>query len=346
VSWSVLLGWTEERPAEAWPALILSCGKLASRDPQWRDVCADADLFPQPDDDTARAFFENRFTPYELGGGETGDGLITGYYEPLLHGNFAKTVRYRYPLYRPPDDLVIVDLGELYPELEGKRVRGRLTGRRVIPYYSRAEIHDGRRPLKGRELAWVDDPVALFFLHIQGSGRMQLPDGRVRHVGYADQNGHPYVAIGRRLVDMGALRLEDVSLQTIRAWLKAHPRLAEAVLNSNPSYVFFDWRESTLSGPVGSFNVPLSPERSVAVDPRHVPLGFPLWLDTTLPAVVDSVTYRRLVFAQDTGGAIKGSARADVFFGYGEQAEQLAGHMKQPGRLYLLRPTSPAVEPH
>jgi len=341
VPWLALAGWPAEHPAEVWPALTQSCRKLAVRDTQWRQVCADAALFPQPDDETARAFFENRFTPYEIGNSGR-DGLITGYYEPILNGNFGRTERYRYPLYKPPEDLLIVDLGELYPELEGKRIRGRLAGRRVVPYYSRAEIHNGDQPLAGRELIWVDDPVALFFLQIQGSGRVQLPDGRVLFVGYAEQNGHPYVSIGRRLVELGELNLEDINLESIQVWLKQHPHRAEALLNSNPSYVFFDWRDPKLPGPLGSFNVPLTPERSIAVDPHHIPLGSPVWLDTTLPGASAPPTYRRLVFAQDTGGAIKGAVRADLFFGFGERAEYLAGHMKQPGRLYLLRPT-PAV---
>jgi membrane-bound lytic murein transglycosylase A len=205
--------------------------------------------------------------------------------------------------------------------------------------------------------------VALFFLQIQGSGRVQLTDGRLLHVGYADQNGHPYHAIGRRLIDLGALEPGQVSLQSIRAWLKTNPGRAGEVLNSNPSYVFFDFRNGSSSGPLGTLGLPLAAERAVAVDPAHIPLGSLLYLDTRLPANgggpfngetanetslsrgprLDPVgdggeLYQRLVFAHDTGGAIKGAVRADVFFGFGARAEMLAGHMKSPGLLYLMKP--------
>lgn len=361
MSWSKLPGWEQDHLADTWPALINSCKRLARRPGTrgsaslargasnghvgynlWDALCADAELFAQPDDAIARAFFETRFVPHELVNGDGGyEGLITGYYEPLLHGNLVKTARYRYPIYRIPPDLLAVDLAELYPELQGKTIRGRLRGRRVVPYFSRADITKNNNPLAGNEIAWVDDPVALFFLQIQGSGRVKLPDNRTIFVGYADQNGHPYVAIGRTLVQMGALKLEDVSLQSIRDWLRANPDDAEALLNSNPSYVFFTVRDIKLPGPVGSLNVPLTAQRSVAVDRSFIPLGAPVWIDTTLPTTNEAVRpYRRLMFAQDTGGAINGAVRADVFFGYGNEAEWFAGRMKQPGRLYVLLPSN------
>lgn len=343
VSWTALAGWDAERPAAAWTALAQSCRKLPTRDARFRDICADMKLFPALDDAIARAFFETRFLPHavvnETGGDE---GLITGYYEPLLNGSRVPTGRFRYPLYRAPDDLVTVELGALYPELNGKRVRGRLDGKRVVPYYSRAEIANGARRLAGNELLWVDDPVALFFLHIQGSGRVRLPSGEMLNVGYADQNGHPYQAIGRRLIEMNVLKPEDVNLQSIRAWLAANPNQASAVLNSDPSYVFFALRDPNLPGPLGALDVPLEAERAIAVDPAFIPLGVPVWLDTTLPG--DATPYRRLVYAQDTGGAIKGPVRADLFFGFGDDAERRAGHMKQPGRVYVLLPRARAVE--
>lgn len=349
IAWSELPGWQEDHLAQAWPALVNSCQKMPAHDARWKGLCADAALFPNPDDDTARAFFETRFVVHEVvGNAGVPDGLITGYYEPLLHGSLVRTERFHYPLYRRPDDLVIVDLGELYPELQGRRFRGRLNGNRVVPYYSRAEINPAPQkrgqhaahPLSGQELVWVDDPVALFFLEIQGSGRVQLPDGRMLHVSYADQNGYPYVAIGRTLVDSGALKLEEATMPAIRAWLAAHPDQAEAVLNSNPSYVFFTLRAPDSSGPVGALNVPLLPERSLAVDPAYIPLGIPVWLDTTLPGNGESTPYRRLEFAQDTGGAIRGPARADLFLGFGEEAERLAGAMRQRGKLYVLLPAA------
>lgn len=339
VSWTALPGWREDHLAQAWPALQNSCQKMPVRDAHWSKLCGDAALFPNPDDDTARAFFETRFIAHEISGNAgTAEGLITGYYEPLLHGSRAKTKRFRYPVYGRPDDLVVVDLGGLYPELQGKRYRGRLQSNRVVPYYSRADISNGKRPPDEAVLVWVDDPVALFFLEIQGSGRIQLPDGKMLHVGYADQNGHPYVAIGRTLVESGALKVEEATMPGIRAWLKANPDKAQAILNSNPSYVFFTERVSDNTGPVGALNVPLLPERSIAVDPGFIPLGSPVWFDTSLSGNDSIRPYQRLVFAQDTGGAIRGPMRADLFLGFGENAERVAGALRSRGKLYVLLP--------
>lgn len=336
ITWSELPGWPEARLAEAWPALMRNCEKMPARDVRWRSICEEARALGEPDEGAARAFFESRFVAHKVYNEHGGrEGLVTGYYEPLLHGRLAPTERFRYPVYGRPDDLLVVDLGELYPELRGRRVRGRLEGRRVVPYFSRAEIK-GMRPFPAPVIAWVDDPLALFFLHIQGSGRIRLEDGRTLYLGYADQNGHPYVAIGRRLIERGAIAPEAVNLESIRAWLAAHPEEAEGVLNSNPSYVFFEPRPEDLPGPLGSLGVPLLAERAIAVDPAFIPLGAPVWLDTRLPE--SDTPYRRLVFAQDTGGAIKGAVRADLFFGFGAEAERLAGRMKQPGRLYVLLP--------
>ncbi len=332
-------GWRDDSLAQSWPALLNSCQKMPARDARWNELCADAALFPAPDDDTARAFFETRFVAHEVSGNNgAAEGLITGYYEPLLHGSLVKTERFRYPIYGRPDDLVVVDLGGLYPELLGKRYRGRLNSNRVVPYYSRAEMSNGKRPPDDAVLAWVDDPVALFFLEIQGSGRIRLPDGKMLHVGYADQNGHPYVAIGRTLVESGAMKLEEATMPGIRAWLNANLDKAQAVLNSNPSYVFFTVREPDSSGPVGALNVPLLPERSIAVDPNFIPLGSPVWFDTSVPGNGETHPYRRLVFAQDTGGAIRGPVRADLFLGFGENAERVAGAMRSRGKLYVLLP--------
>ncbi len=338
VAWSRLPGWESDHQSETWQALLNGCVKLPGRDPAWVTICEAAQaLPPNPDDSDVRKFFEQRFRAHEMiGPGGHSEGLITGYYEPVLYGSLTRDARFRYPLYRRPDNLVTVDLGALYPELQGKPIRGRLDGNRVIPYYSRDQISDSSAPLQGQELLWVDDPVALFMLQIQGSGLVRLTDGSMIAVGYADQNGYPYRAVGRSLVQMGALKPQDVTLQSIRAWLRDHPGQAEAVLNSNPSYVFFRLRDASLDGPLGSLQVPLTPERSVAVDPAYIPLGAPIWIDTTLPG--STSPYRRLVMAQDTGGAIKGQVRADLFFGRGDAAEQLAGEMKQPGRLYVLLP--------
>jgi membrane-bound lytic murein transglycosylase A len=344
VAWDRLPGWGSDRLTEAWPALLGSCRRLGTRDPAWRAICEEAKWMDVPDEASAQAFFERNFRAHEMLG-EDGrrDGLITGYYEPLLHGSTVRTDRYRYPLYRKPENLVTVDLGALYPELKGKTVRGRLEGNRVVPYYSRAEITGNTIPLQGQELLWVDDAVSLFMLQVQGSGRIRLEDGSELAVGYSDQNGHPYVPIGRRLVEMQALKVEDVTLSSIRAWLSDHPDEAEALLNSNPSYIFFILRDSALAGPLGSLNVPLTPQRSIAVDASRIALGLPVWLDTTLPG--SEPAWRRLMLAQDTGGAIKGQVRADVFFGRGAEAERYAGEMKQSGRMYVLLPREPEKAP-
>lgn len=339
ISWERLPGWTDEHHAQAWPALLAGCKVLPQRDIRWTDICADASALTEPDDASARAFFETRFTPHVVyADAGTSDGLVTGYYEPLLFGSRIRTDRFRYPIYARPDDLLIVDLGEVYPELKGKRFRGRVDGKRVVPYHSRAQIENGKRPV-AKPVVWVDDPVTLFFLHVQGSGRVQLSDTETLFLGYAEQNGHPYRSLGKRLVDHGAMKLEDVTMQSMRAWLSANPDQIASLLNSNPSYIFFEERANDLPGPIGALKVPLLAERAIAVDPAFVPLGTPVWLDTTLPEESPS-PYRRLVFAQDTGGAIKGPVRADVFFGYGARAEDLAGKMKQPGRMYVLLPST------
>lgn len=340
VAWHDIKGWAEDNQAEAWPALQQSCRRLAKRSPTWRNLCLDVSLMEAPDDETARAFFETRFVarPLVAKGGNR-EGLITGYYEPLLQGSRTRTRVYRYAVYRRPADLLTIDLGSLYEELKGKRLRGRLKGgRRVVPYFSREEIDNGNNPLKGSEIAWVSDPVGLFFLHIQGSGRIRFQDGSEIAVGYSDQNGHPYYAIGRRLIAIGDINEEDISLQSIRDWLRNNPDDAVNLLNRNPSYVFFTVREKQKSGPIGTLGVPLTPERSIAVDRRVVRLGLPVWLDTTLPGSDEKIPYRRLVFAQDTGGAIRGTVRADLFWGNGPRAEENAGRMRQPGSLYVLMP--------
>ncbi len=343
VRWTELPGWAQGHPAEAWPALLQDCQVMPGRDPRWADICADAQLLGTPDDEVARAFFETRFVPHVLRNEDGGrDGMITGYYEPLLQGSRVRTPVYRYPVYARPKDLLVVDLGSLYDDLKGMRLRGRLIdGNRVVPYFSREQIEDGKGDIHAKEIAWVKDPIGLFFLHIQGSGRIQLRDGTELAVNYADQNGHPYVAIGRYLVVKGYINKEDLSMQSIRQWLQDNPDQAEELMLTNPSYVFFTAHPANGDGPPGSLHVPLTAERSIAVDPDYIPLGSPVWVDTTLPADSgqDPPKYQRLTFAQDTGGAINGAVRADLFWGMGERAENYAGRMRQPGELYLLVPT-------
>jgi membrane-bound lytic murein transglycosylase A len=342
VSWSELPGWHKGDPAQAWPALMSECKVMPKRDPQWTDICADANLLGTPDDEIARAFFETRFVPHVVRNDDgTREGMITGYYEPLLQGSRVRTSVYRYPVYARPKDLVVVDLSSLYNDLKGMRLRGRLVdGDRVVPYYSRKQIEDGKGDVEAKEIAWVKDPIGLFFLHIQGSGRIRLRDGTVLAVNYADQNGHPYVAIGRYLVDKGYIQKDNLSMQSIRQWLENNPDQAEDLMMTNPSYVFFTAHPADGNGPPGSLQVPLTPERSIAVDPDYIPLGLPVWVDTTLPADPGDkpAKYQHLTFAQDTGGAISGAVRADLFWGMGARAESYAGRMRQAGELYVLVP--------
>lgn len=336
-AWDQLPGWREDDLAAAWPALLQTCWALRFN-PAWTSACQAAVVLPaQPDTEAVRAFFLKNFQPWQsLQPDGAQDGLVTGYYEPLLRGSRQFGYKYRYPVYGAPGDLLVVDLATLYPELKGLRLRGRLQGNKVVPYWSREEIEAGAAPVRGKELAWVDDPVELFFLQVQGSGRIQLENGQMMRVGYADQNGHPYRSIGKWLVDQGELTLDKASMQGIKDWARRNPDRLPALLNANPSYVFFRELNNVDGGPLGALGVPLTPERSIAVDPRFIPLGAPVWLATTRPN--SSETMNRLVLSQDTGGAIRGNVRADFFWGFGDEAGKLAGAMKQKGRMWVLLP--------
>jgi membrane-bound lytic murein transglycosylase A len=348
-----LPGWQDDDPSLTLEAFRRSCAILSRRDPaaamgpagwagrvgDWSAVCAAAEAVA-PSAPAARDFFERGFAPAAITDRGEAEGLFTGYYEPLLAGSLQPDARFAVPLHRRPPDLVAVDLGEFDESLNGRRIAGRVVDGRLRPYLDRAAIDRGGLAGRGLELLWVDDAVGKFFLQVQGSGLVELADGRRLRIGYADQNGRAYRAIGRDLVEMGELAREEVSLQTIRDWLRAHPERAQELMERNPSYVFF--RElgdaATTPGPLGAQNVALAPERSIAVDRRFVPLGVPLWLDTTAPYPEGERPFRRLLVAQDTGGAIKGPVRGDVFWGSGERAEHIAGHMRSRGRWFALLP--------
>lgn len=360
VRFADLAGWADDRHGEALGAFRRSCARLMRLAPEtplapaglgggegegaaagfgtvadWQGPCAAAAALGEAGDGAARAFFERWFTPYLAADNDESEGLFTGYYEPQLRGAREPGGRYTIPLYRRPADLVSVDLGLFRPALGGVRLAGRVEQGRLRPYDDRTEIEAGSLAGRGLELVWVDDPVDAFFLHIQGSGRVALEDGTVLRLGYAASNGHAYVAIGRELVARGEMEPGEVTMQSIRAWLATHPGEAAALMAANPSYVFF--RELEGDGPVGAAGVALTPERSLAVDRRFIALGTPVWLEAADPLAPDR-TLRRLMVAQDTGGAIRGPVRGDVFWGAGAKAAERAGRMKSPGRYYLLLP--------
>ena len=335
-SFADLPGWRDDDLAGAWSAFRAGCRALRFRE-HWRTVCELAEPLEGPDAEAIRAYFEASFVPYRVANPDgSEEGMVTGYYEPRLRGSRERRAPYLHPLYAPPDDLLVIDLTSVAPETKHLRLRGRLDGRRVVPYYSRAEIENGAAPVAGKEIVYIDDAIEAFFLQIQGSGRVRLESGEELRVGYADQNGHPYQSIGRYLVATGELKLGEASLQGIQAWAQANPARVVELLNQNPSYVFFRELPPADAGPIGALGVPLTAERSIAVDPRFVPLGAPVYLATTHPN--SSVPLERLMIAQDTGGAIRGPVRADFFWGSGPDAGLLAGRMRQQGRMWVLLP--------
>lgn len=347
--WDEVDGLSQADLSLAWPAWMQSCSALANK-PVWQNACAAAkELDTQlavktsPEKTGAEktsamtAYFQQYFNVYKTNNIDGSDsGMITGYYEPLLKGSRNKSAQYPYPLYMPPLDMVTVELSSLYPELKYKRVRGRLIGNKLVPYYNRAEIEADTSPISGREFIYIDDIIDVFFLQIQGSGLVQLDSGEQVHVGYADQNGQSYNSIGRLLIERGELTAANASMQGIKNWARNNlPKLRE-LLNSNPSYVFFRELPAGLPGPLGALGVPILAESVIAVDPRFVPLGAPVFLSTTQPN--SSQPLQRMVMAQDTGGAIKGGVRADFFWGAGVEAGAKAGAMKQSGKIWVFLP--------
>ncbi len=335
-TWEDLPGWPGDGLGRALEAFNAGC-KALSRRAGWGEVCADAARIDPSDAEGVRLFFEDRFQPFRArqpDGSYT--GTLTGYYVPELDGSRQRTERFKNPLYRVPDDMLVVDLRSIYPELGDYRLRGRVEGRKVVPYWKRSEINGEKRPLAGYEMLWVEDPVELFFLQVQGSGRIRLPDGEMVMVHYADQNGHPYRSIGKLLLDRGAMQRNQMSMQNIKAWALKNPGEVAQLLGENPSYIFFEELDPGVVTPPGALGVPLTPGSSMAVDSRYVPLGAPVFIDTNWPA--SSEPMRRLMVAQDTGGAIKGVVRGDFFWGVGSEAGAQAGRMKQDVSYWVLLP--------
>jgi membrane-bound lytic murein transglycosylase A len=339
MAWQQVPGWEQDNHQQAWPALLNNCIALQDT-PPWQAICAAAAEITGVDNTTVRLFFEAWFVPHKLHGrAGTTTGLITGYYEPLLHGSLSPTAEFRYPLYSPPPSLLRFAVADVYPQANDSGWRGRVEGRKILPFYTRAEIEATPAPLAGTELIWVNSRDDVFFLHVQGSGRVRLNSGETLGVNYVDNNGQGYVSIGSLLLSRGELPADGVSLFSIRQWLADNPDEADSLLAENPRYIFFGLRDSIESGPFGSLNVPLTAQRSIAVDPRVVPLGTPVWLTTTVPGSTSRLL-QQLVIAQDTGAAIEGDIRADLFWGEGNDAEQMAGIMRETGSMLVFLPRS------
>jgi len=348
-SFADLQGWAEDDLTRAAEAFKKSCETIIKRPSgrsfgpleqagtydDWQNICKEFLKTAHYDSKTAKTFFEEHFTPYQVAAGEDPKGLFTGYYEASLKGSRQRSEVNHIPLHSRPGDLVMVNLGDFREELKGMRIAGRVVDGNLKPYEDRSEIVAGSWPHNEKVLVWVDDLVDAFFVQIQGSGVVELEDGKTMRIGYAGQNGHPYYAIGRKLIEMGALTKETVSMQAIREWLETHPDQADEIMNTNASYVFF--RELNTDGPVGGEGTTLTAGRSLAVDRTKISYGVPLWVEID-PPLEGEEPLKRLMIAQDTGGAIRGAVRGDVFWGYGEQAEYMAGHMKSSGRYWVLLP--------
>lgn len=357
--YDALPGWADDDPHLALEAFGRSCTHLEALPDgrpmggvpaygqvgDWKTACSMYALASAGLDtaEAARAFVESVFVPYRASNGGRAKGLFTGYYEAEAQGSLTPGGTYQTPLLKRPADLVQVDLGEFRDTLKGQRIAGRVVEGKLVPYPARAAIDAGALGAGGTPLVWLDDPVDAFFIHIQGSGRVHLAQGGYLRVGFDGQNGHPYTPIGRVLRKMGALEKGNVSMQTIRAWLEAHPAEGKGIMEADASYIFFKEIavEDPTLGPLGAEEVALTPDRSLAVDRKFHALGVPMWLDTTLPSderKARAAAFQHLMIAQDTGGAIQGPVRGDVFFGFGDNAAYLAGRMKQDGHLHVLLP--------
>ncbi|MEZ5902409.1 MAG: murein transglycosylase A [Alphaproteobacteria bacterium] len=349
VAYAALPHWDTEDFRDLGQAYSRSCKRILNKDSQslfgvdnqfgkvqdWQIACRKFEKINSTKTQDVRRFFEENFTPYSAKAGSDTEGLFTGYYEASLNGSRTKGGKYQYPLRLRPDDLVMVDLGQFREELKGQRIAGRVKGGNLKPYETHAEIVSGKLPsAQDKALVWVDSAIDAFFIQIQGSGVVAMDDGSVMRVGYAGQNGHPYYAVGRELVKRGALSKDNVSMQSIREWLVNHPDQAQEIMTTNKSYVFFS--ETQGEGPKGAEGVALTPMRSLAVDHSIIPYGMPVWLNAAHPQTERPMS--RLMITQDTGGAIRGAVRGDFFWGYGSQAEHLAGLMKSKGQYWFLMP--------
>jgi len=332
-------GFEEDKLSKALQVFKKDC-QVSKKYSQLKEVCLQAEdskNFKNPKD-----FFMKNFTAYQLisDKGDT-NGLITGYYEPLLQGSYYKTKRYKYPIYAVPSNLLTIELTEAYPSLSDYRLRGKLKGKKIVPYDTRAQIEaiNYKKNKYLKPICFVDNKIDLFFLQIQGSGKVQLPNGKFINIGYGAQNGRAYYSIGKKLIEIGAIKRENISLQSIKKWLESNPKRVDEILNLNKSYIFFTKSAKTATGSLGT---QLTANRNIAVDRKNVPLGFPVFINTTNPITKKPIN--KLMIAADTGGAIKGKIRADLFFGNGDKARELAGKMKQQGQLFLFIPNTKKIK--
>lgn len=389
LSFGQMDGWAAASHAKALGVFAASCPAIAKganlgpllaaqtayEGRSWKAVCERVQKLGDVTEAQARAFFETNFRPYIVRGAQGGTGLFTGYYEASIRGALQKGGEFQTPIYGVPNDLVRVDLGAFSADLAGRKIVGKLDGGRLVPYEDRAGIEAKGLAARAPVLLWADDPVAAFFMEVQGSGRVTLKNAEgaeepvTWRLGYAAQNGHAYVPVGRYMADRSYID-KPVSMQKIRAYLKAHPAQVQEILWQNPSYVFFrvlpqdgGQRVQGFAGPPGALNIPLTPLYSLAVDPHYIPLGAPVWLyapkaqnallssgediaqhAARLPLEEAALTENaqpltpRLLIAQDTGGAIKGAVRGDVFWGHGAEAESAAGRMQAHLNMVLLLP--------
>ncbi|MCF6310390.1 MAG: MltA domain-containing protein [Sulfurimonas sp.] len=321
---SELPNWEDENYLIALNSFINNCASSKTKK-IYKELCKDATQTSDP-----KNFLVNEFTPYKIATQSIEEnGLLTGYYEPQLKGSLTRNGPYIYPIYETPNDMFVVDLGKQYPELKNYRLRGRIQGNKIVPYYERADA--GNKAIDANIICYTDSKVDLFFLEVQGSGRVALENGETIFIGYSNQNGYKYQSIGKYLVSIKEIPLEEISLQSIREWFKENPSRVDEVLNYNKSMVFFRQKDKAATGSLG---IELTPQRSIAVDRSYIPLGSMLYLN----ADIQNQNVSRLVVAQDTGGAIKGSVRADMFCGYGEEAREIAGKLKAPLKLWILLP--------
>lgn len=324
VSFSQIKGFFEDDLNFALEVFKKDCQK-SKRFEELKNVCQKAEHYTD-----GAMFFVSNFIPYQLHDSNSNDeGMITGYYEPLLKGSLTKTQKYQYPVYKIPKNLIVSSSANL----KSHKSIGKMVGKKIVPYDTREEIEKNPNNKNFEVIAYVDDKIDLFFLQVQGSGKIELDNGEIINIGYAGQNGHPYTSIGRYFIDNEIISREDLSMQEMKKYFLANPLEVDKILNLNKSYVFF---QVSKQGATGALNTVLTPKRNIAVDRSYIQLGTPVFLSTTNPVTKEPIN--KLTIAADVGGAIKGEIRADFFWGFGDEALEYAGRMKEKGKMYILKP--------